>query len=119
LGSHGSNIHLLAKIDTVESIHSFEELIKTADGIIINRVELSLEMHPEKLILAQKWMVDRATQEGKPIFVQSQVLESMVQEGAAHRQDAEDVTSGVLEGIDAFILSHETSIGKYPVDATI
>jgi pyruvate kinase len=76
-------------------------------------------MHPEKLILAQKWMVDRATQEGKPIFVQSQVLESMVKEGAAHRQDAEDVTSGVLEGIDAFILSHETSIGKYPVDATI
>lgn len=43
----------------------------------------------------------------------------MIQEGAAHRQDAEDVTSGVLEGIDAFILSHETSIGKYPVDATI
>lgn len=94
-------------------------MIKTADGIIINRVELGLEMHPEKLILAQKWMVDRATQEGKPIFVQSQVLESMIKEGAAHRQDAEDVTSGVLEGIDAFILSHETSIGKYPVDATI
>jgi pyruvate kinase len=71
LGSAGANIHLIAKIDTVESIHSFEELIKAADGVIINRVELGLEMHPEKLVLAQKWMVDRATQEGKPIFVQS------------------------------------------------
>lgn len=71
LGAAGAHVQLLAKIDTVESIHNFEELIKTADGIIINRVELSLEMHPEKLILAQKWMVDRATTEGKPIFVQS------------------------------------------------
>lgn len=85
LGAHSNSINILAKIDTVESIHSFEELIKTADGIIINRVELSQEMHPEKLILAQKWMIDRATQEGKPIFVQSQVLESMIQDGAAHR----------------------------------
>jgi pyruvate kinase len=64
-------------------------------------------------------MVDRACQEGKPCFVQSQVLESMIAEPSAHRQDAEDVTSGVLEGIDAFILSHETSVGKHPVDAVV
>lgn len=117
--AYGAHVQLLAKIDTVESIHNFEELIKTADGIIINRVDLGLEMAAEKLMLAQKWMIDRACQEGKPVFVQSQVLESMIQEASAHRRDAEDVTSGVLEGIDAFILSHETSIGKYPVEATI
>lgn len=117
--AYGAHVQLIAKIDTVESIHNFEELIKTADGIIINRVELSMEMQPEKIVLAQKWMIDRASQEGKPIFVQSQVLESMIKEVSAHRQDAEDVTSGVLEGIDAFILSHETSVGKYPVEATI
>ena len=87
--------------------------------MIINRVELGLEMHAEKLILAQKWMVDRACQEGKPCFVQSQVLESMINEPTAHRQDAEDVTSAVLEGVDAFILSHETAIGKYPIDSVI
>jgi len=71
LGYAGSHIQLLAKIDTVESIHNFEELIKAADGVIINRVELGLEMHAEKLFLAQKWMTDRACQEGKPCFVQS------------------------------------------------
>jgi pyruvate kinase len=59
----------LAKIDTVESIHNFEEIIKAADGVIINRVELSLEMQAEKLILAQKWIVDRCCQEGKPCFI--------------------------------------------------
>lgn len=53
----------------MESVHNFEEIIKSADGVIINRVELSLEMHAEKLVLAQKWMVDRACQEGKPCFV--------------------------------------------------
>lgn len=62
---------LLAKIDTVEAIHNFEEIIKAADGIIINRVELGLEMYAEKLMIAQKWMIDRASQEGKPCFVAS------------------------------------------------
>ena len=119
LGSGAMHIQLLAKIDTVESIHNFEELIKSADGIIINRVELGLEMHAEKLMIAQKWMIDRCCQEGKPVFVQSQILESMVKDPTAHRQDAEDVTSAVLEGVDAFILSHETSIGKYPIEATV
>ena len=114
-----NDTQLLAKIDTVESIHNFEELIKAADGIIINRVELGLEIHAEKLMLAQKWMIDRACQEGKPCFVASQVLESMVREPVAHRQDAEDVTSAVLEGVDAFVLSHETAIGQYPVDAVV
>lgn len=69
MGPTGAHIQILSKIDTVESIHNFEELIKSADGIIINRVELGLEMHAEKLMLAQKWMVDRCCQEGKPCFV--------------------------------------------------
>ena len=53
----------------MESLHNFEELVQAADGIIINRVELALELPPEKLMLAQKWMVDRTVQEGKPIFL--------------------------------------------------
>ena len=62
-------MQLLAKIDTIESIHNFEELIKAADGVIINRIELSQEMHAEKLIIAQKWIVDRCCKEDKPCFV--------------------------------------------------
>ena len=69
LGVRGAQVQLIAKIDTIESIHNFEELIKSADGVIINRVELSQEMHAEKLIIAQKWIVDRCCKEGKPCFV--------------------------------------------------
>ena len=109
----------MAKIDTVESLHNFEELVKAADGIIINRHELSSELPAEKLMIAQKWMIERTSSEGKPVLVQSQVLESMVDKDMGTRQEAEDITSTVMDGADAFILSHETSIGKFPVDAVI
>jgi pyruvate kinase len=69
LGPAGAHIQVYGKVDTVEALHNFEELIKSADGIIINRVELGLELPPEKLMLAQKWMVDRASQEGKPCLI--------------------------------------------------
>eukprot|EP00347_Sterkiella_histriomuscorum_P014148 403361980 len=119
LGPAGAHIQILAKIDTVDSLHNFEELVKAADGIILNRVEVGLELPAEKLMLAQKWMIDRTVQEGKPIFLQSQVLESMIQSDLASRSDAEDVTSAILEGVDSFILSHETSIGKYPIQSVV
>ncbi len=64
-------------------------------------------------------MVDRTIQEGKPFFLQSQLLESMVLSDEANRQDAEDVTSAVLEGVDSFILTHETSVGRQPEEAVI
>ena len=69
MGPNGAHIHIAAKIDTVESIHNFEEIIRAADAIIINRVELAVELPAEKLMLAQKWMIDRANQEGKPVFI--------------------------------------------------
>ena len=71
LGPKGAHIQILAKIDTVESLHNFEELVKAADGIIINRVELGLELPAEKLMLAQKWMIDRTSSEAKPVLIQS------------------------------------------------
>lgn len=70
-------------------------------------------------MLAQKWVIDRCGQEAKPCFIQSQVLESMVNSDSCTRGEAEDVTSAVLEGADAFMLCHETSIGKYPIDSVI
>jgi pyruvate kinase len=107
------------KVDTVEGLHNFDELIRFADGIIINRVELGLELPPEKLMLAQKWMIDRASQEGKPCLIQSQVLESMIKSDKCNRAEAEDITSAILEGADSIILSHETSIGAHSVDSVI
>lgn len=59
LGPAGAHIQIYAKVDTIEALHNFEELVKTADGIILNRTEIGLELPPEKLMLAQKWMIDR------------------------------------------------------------
>jgi pyruvate kinase len=61
LGPSGAHIHILAKIDTVEALHNFEELIKCADGVVLSRVDMGLELPPEKLMLAQKWIINRAS----------------------------------------------------------
>lgn len=71
LGPKGAHINVLAKIDNLESLHRFEELLRVADGIIIDRVELGLELPPEKMFLAQRWIINRTNNEGKPIFIQS------------------------------------------------
>jgi len=71
-------------------------------------------------MIAQKWMINRANQDAKPVFIQSQVLESMMENNiASTRLETQEISSTTLEGADVFVLSHETSIGKYPLEATI
>jgi pyruvate kinase len=77
-------------------------------------------MEPEKLFIAQKWMIQSANKKAVPVFIQSQVLESLVPANAAvSRQEAHDISNAVLDGADVFILSHETSVGANPINATI
>ena len=71
------HIRLFAKIDTIEAIQNYESILKQADGIIIVRNELGVELSPEKLCIAQRWMVQKANEASVPIFLQSQVLEAM------------------------------------------
>ena len=116
----GSKIGILAKIDNLEAVHQFEGILKYADGVVVLRNELSYELAPEKLMLAQKWMIQTANMAAVPIYLQSQVMESMVTQNLGEaRQEAQDVSVSVLDGADGFILSHETSIGKYPLEAAV
>lgn len=69
---------MLAKIDTLEAVQNFAGIIKQADGVVILRNELGMELEAEKLMLAQKWMTQTANLASIPVFLQSQVLESMV-----------------------------------------
>ena len=78
LGPAGAHISVLAKINTMEALRNFEELVQNSDGIVLSRSELALELAPEKLMIAQKWMIDKAGSEGKPILLESQILESMI-----------------------------------------
>ncbi len=84
------------------------------------RNELSFQLEPEKLMIAQKWMTQTANLASIPVFLQSQVLESTLTNNiAAARLETQDVSAAVMEGADVFILSHETSTGPNAVDATI
>ena len=78
-GEKGGRLVIVAKIDNVEAIHQFKMILKYADAVIIVRNELTFELPPDKLMIAQKWMVQTANMESVPIFIQSQVLESMTE----------------------------------------
>ncbi len=79
-----------------------------------------MELEPEKLMLAQKWMIQTANLASVPVFLQSEVMEGMITNDLDElRKQTNDVSQSVIDGADVFILSHETSVGKHPVEATI
>lgn len=120
LGSKGKHIHIIAKICNKNAVQNFPAIAEESDGVIILRNELFLDLEPEKLVIAQKWMIQIANRSSVPVFIQSQVLESLIPaDSTASRQETQDISASVIEGVDAFILSHETSIGASPLNATI
>lgn len=78
IGEASRRISILAKIDTLEAVQQYEGILKEADGVILLRNELAFELEAQKQVIAQKWMINRANQEAKPVFIQSQVLESLI-----------------------------------------
>lgn len=78
IGPEAQHTQLLARIDSIEAVQNFQGIIKQADGVIILRNELGMELDAEKLMLAQRWMIQTANLASIPVFIQSQVLESMV-----------------------------------------
>ena len=71
MGPKGSSINILAKVDNLESLHKFEEILAGADGIIFDRLEVGLEVQPEKAFLAQRWVIERSNAAGKPVYIKS------------------------------------------------
>jgi len=93
--------------------------LKHSDAIVFVRNELQWELAAEKLMLAQKWCIESANSAAKPIMIQSQMVESMISASKPERTELSEISSVTLNGADCFILSHETSCGKYCVEATI
>ena len=113
-------VQLIAKIDTLDAVQNFSGIIKQADGIVVLRNELAMELDPEKLMLAQKWMIQTANTAAVPIYLQSQVLEGIVRgDSKAIRLETQEISTSVIEGVDGFILSHETSVCKQSTEATV
>jgi pyruvate kinase len=114
--SHGSTL-LIAKIEKAEALQEIEDIIQEADGIMVARGDLGVELKPEKVPPVQRQLVEMARDHEKPVIVATQMLESMTRAPRPTRAEVMDVSNAVAEGADAVMLSGETAVGAYPVKA--
>lgn len=113
----GVRLPVIAKIEKPQAVENLPEILEVFDGLMVARGDLGVELPLEQVPLVQKRAVELARNRAKPVIVATQVLESMIENSRPTRAEASDAANAILDGADAVMLSGETSVGAWPIDA--
>src|SRR5579875_3318120 len=117
ISAAGKSTPVIAKLEKPEAIDHLEEILSIADGVMVARGDLGVEMSPEEVPVLQKRIIAAASRHAVPVITATQMLESMVHGPRPTRAEASDIANAIFDGTDAVMLSAETAIGEYPVEA--